>query len=352
MRPTQSTSNNALTPQLTPNPQPREDASSTELLNLLRQRLSIARTHIVAQTIMAQKDEEGNFSWVEFEPGFHSHLVKCAFSLLNAPITHSAQKQLKRAIFTFILEILNQEYEDTFFAPKCGDAKENCASHEKKRPACKHRHDKKQKQKHSCDDNKLAELPPTPKMAPLADAEASDTPPTPTSSTLPTTTLQDHTTLLAAPAILTPSLATPLSRKPQTPPPPNPCPTPTIPTPPAPLIPTQTPPIPPAMVPPPLVPAPSTPAPPQPTQTPCPYPATDYQLFVLQMNDDVDNIMLQWKEKNPGQTMKCEGSQTEKCSKPATHIKMHGPRWFPKCDVHVDSREINISHFAIPEWHL
>jgi len=300
MRPTQSTSNNALTPQLTPNPQPREDPSSIELLNLLRRRLSIARTHIVAQTIMAQKDEEGNFSWVEFEPRFHSHLVKCAFSLLNAPITHSAQKQLKKALFIFILEILNQEYEDTFFAPKC---RENCAPHEKKRLACKHRHDKKQKQKHSCDDNKLAGLPPTPKMAPLADAEVSDTPPTPTSSTLLNTTLQDHTTLLAAPAILAPSPATLLSRKPQTPPPPNPCPTPTIPTVPtlpAPLISTQTPPIPPATVPPPLVPMPSTPAPRWPTRTPRPYPATEYQLFVLQMNDDVDDIMFQWKEKTLG----------------------------------------------------
>jgi len=300
---------------------------------------------------MAQKDEKGNFSWVEFEPGFHSHLVKHAFSLLNAPITHSAQKQLKKAIFTFILEILNQEYEDTFFAPKCGDA----TSHEKKRLACKHRHDKKQQQKHSCSDNKLADLPPTPKTAPLADTEASNTPPTPTSSTLPTTTLQDHTTLLAPPAILTPSPAAPLSQEPRTPPPPLPCLAPAIPmvpTPPAPPIPTQTPPIPPATVPPPLVPVPSTPAPPRPTQTPHPYPATDYQLFVLEMNDDIDDIMFQWKRKNPGQIMKCEGSQTEKCSKPATHIKMRGPWWFPKCDVHVNSREINISHFAIPEWHL
>jgi len=49
MRPTQSTSNNAQTLQLTPNPQPREGPSSIELLNLLRRRLSIAHTHIVAQ---------------------------------------------------------------------------------------------------------------------------------------------------------------------------------------------------------------------------------------------------------------------------------------------------------------
>jgi len=64
---------------------------------------------------LALKDEAGNFSWVEFKPKFHSHLFKCAFSLLGELITSAAQRMYKKAIFVYILELLNQEGEDTFF---------------------------------------------------------------------------------------------------------------------------------------------------------------------------------------------------------------------------------------------
>jgi len=85
----------------------------------------------VAHTTIAQKDEAGNFSWVEFDPEFHSHLIKCAFSLLDGPITTPAQKMYKKSIFVFILELLNRESKDTFFALKHGDTKENRANHER-----------------------------------------------------------------------------------------------------------------------------------------------------------------------------------------------------------------------------
>jgi len=48
---------------------------------------------------MAQKDEAGKLSWVEIEAGFHSHLVKCAFSFMSAPITLSAQRMYKKSTF-------------------------------------------------------------------------------------------------------------------------------------------------------------------------------------------------------------------------------------------------------------
>src|SRR5258708_1614816 len=63
------------TPQSTPTSQPRWDPLCFELLNLLRQRMIIAQSHIVAHATMPQKDETGKFSWVKFNPGFHSHLV-------------------------------------------------------------------------------------------------------------------------------------------------------------------------------------------------------------------------------------------------------------------------------------
>ena len=102
-------------------------------LNFLRRHLTVARSHIVAHATissvprMAQKDEAGTFSWVEFDPGFHSHSVKCACSLLGARITISAQRTYKKSTFFFILELFDRESEDTFFALK-RDAKENCAN--------------------------------------------------------------------------------------------------------------------------------------------------------------------------------------------------------------------------------
>ena len=102
---------------------PCSDPSCFKLLNRLRRQLTIAHLHIIAHTTMALKDEAGNFSWVEFEPKFRSHLFKCAFSLLGELITPAAQRMYKKAIFVYILELLNQEGEDTFFTSKHGQEK-------------------------------------------------------------------------------------------------------------------------------------------------------------------------------------------------------------------------------------
>src|SRR5258708_357912 len=102
--------------------------------------MTISHSHIVAHATMAWKDEMRKFSWVEFNPGFHLHLVKHAFSLLNVPITAPAQKIFKRAIFIFILELLNKEREDDFFNFKCSSAKENCATYKRKQLTHKSMH--------------------------------------------------------------------------------------------------------------------------------------------------------------------------------------------------------------------
>ena len=168
MQTNQLSTNTMTTPQPTPNPQPREDPLSFELLNLLQRRLTIARSHIIAQTIMAQKDETGKVSWVEFIPEFHSHLVKRAFSLLSRPITPSARRMLKKAIFVFILEILNQEREVEFFALEYGDTGKNNAEQKKKRISCKHRH--VNKQEHTCKENESPEVQPS-NLTPSVNAE-------------------------------------------------------------------------------------------------------------------------------------------------------------------------------------
>ena len=95
-------------------------ASCTDFTHLLRQRLFIARQHLVTNTTMAQKDENGLFTWVEFNPIFHSQLIKRAFSLMGMPTPTPMRKLLKKAIFEFALELLNQETKNTthiFFNP-------------------------------------------------------------------------------------------------------------------------------------------------------------------------------------------------------------------------------------------
>ena len=86
----------------------------------------IAHSHILAHTNLAPKDKTDNFSWVEFDPKFRLHLFKLAFSLLGKQITPEAQKTYKKAIFTYILEILNQEVEEPPITPKSGHEKTAC----------------------------------------------------------------------------------------------------------------------------------------------------------------------------------------------------------------------------------
>ena len=108
----------AVDPQPPQTSSPRSEPSCFELLNRLRRRMIIARRHILAHIALALKDEAGNFSWVELDPKFRSHLFKLAFSLLGELITPAAQKMYKKAIFVYILEILNQEGEEPLSSPK------------------------------------------------------------------------------------------------------------------------------------------------------------------------------------------------------------------------------------------
>ena len=102
---------------------PSSDPSNLELLSCLRHQMIISCSHILAHINLALKDETDNFSWVEFDPKFRSHLFKLAFSLLGKWINQEAQKTYKKAIFIYTLEILNQEVEDPLFTPKSGREK-------------------------------------------------------------------------------------------------------------------------------------------------------------------------------------------------------------------------------------
>jgi hypothetical protein len=60
--------------------------------------------HLMANTILAQKAEDGKNFWVEFAPQFHAHLVKCAVVLVPCPLN-----KVKKVMFGYILELLNGE---------------------------------------------------------------------------------------------------------------------------------------------------------------------------------------------------------------------------------------------------
>jgi hypothetical protein len=64
----------------------------------------------VANTILAQKAEDGKIFWVEFTPQFHAHLVKCAVALVPCPLN-----KVKKMMFGYILELLNEEGPQAFF---------------------------------------------------------------------------------------------------------------------------------------------------------------------------------------------------------------------------------------------
>jgi hypothetical protein len=102
------------------------DLSVFDVLNIFCRRWFLSRAHLVANVISAQKAEDGKITWVEFSPPFHSHLVKCAVALVPRPVP-----KVKRVMFVFVLELLNQEGHEAFFKLQKGGRKANNAQKEK-----------------------------------------------------------------------------------------------------------------------------------------------------------------------------------------------------------------------------
>ena len=62
------------------------EISVFDIHNIFRRRWFLSRAILLTNVISAQKDEDGNISWVEFSPQYHSHLVKCAVTLVPHPV--------------------------------------------------------------------------------------------------------------------------------------------------------------------------------------------------------------------------------------------------------------------------
>ncbi|KAI9429828.1 hypothetical protein H4582DRAFT_2088275 [Lactarius indigo] len=130
------------------------DLSVFDILNTFHRRWFLSRPNLLANTISAQKVEDGNISWVEFSPPYHSHLVKSAVALVPHPV-HT----VKKVMFVYILEFLNREGNLAFFELQKGlGRKANNSQKEKGRLARKRsRAAKREREREAA---KAANLPP------------------------------------------------------------------------------------------------------------------------------------------------------------------------------------------------
>ena len=77
-----------------------------QVLNIFRCCWFLNRDHLIANILSAQKDESDRIFWVDFQPAFHTHLIRWALTLLP-PLCPVAKG--KCCMFVFILEILTAE---------------------------------------------------------------------------------------------------------------------------------------------------------------------------------------------------------------------------------------------------
>ena len=80
------------------------EPSVFDVLNVFRSRWFLNRDHLIANVLSAQKAEDGRYTWVDFLPPFHTHLVQRARTLLP-PLCPVAKG--KKVLFVFILKILD-----------------------------------------------------------------------------------------------------------------------------------------------------------------------------------------------------------------------------------------------------
>jgi hypothetical protein len=86
------------------------ELSIFDILNTFQCCWFLSVAHLRAQALLAQKANNGKKFWVEFAPQFHAHLVKCAVALVPQPV-----QKVKKVLFMYILELLNEEGPQAFF---------------------------------------------------------------------------------------------------------------------------------------------------------------------------------------------------------------------------------------------
>jgi hypothetical protein len=63
------------------------DHSVFNVLNIFQSQWFIHRKHLIANVLSATKDSDGQLTWVDFMPVFHTVLIKCMCTLLSSDFT-------------------------------------------------------------------------------------------------------------------------------------------------------------------------------------------------------------------------------------------------------------------------
>jgi hypothetical protein len=104
-----------------------DELSVFDILNTFHCHWFLSVDNLRANALLAQKAVDRKFSWVEFAPQFHAHLVKCAVTLVPRPIN-----KVKKVMFRYILELLNGECPQAFFDLSKGQQRAMQAQKEKR----------------------------------------------------------------------------------------------------------------------------------------------------------------------------------------------------------------------------
>jgi len=103
------------------------ELSVFDIHNIFCHHWFLSRANLLTNVISVQKDENRNISWVEFSPQYHSHLIKCAIALVSHPVS-----KVKKVMFVYILELLNEKDNLVFFNLQMGGCQVNNAQKEKR----------------------------------------------------------------------------------------------------------------------------------------------------------------------------------------------------------------------------
>jgi hypothetical protein len=123
------------------------ELSVFDILNIFCCCWFLSVDHLRANALSAQKAKNGKIFWVKFAPQFHSHLVKCAVALVPHPLL-----KVKKVMFVYILELLNQEGHQAFFDLVKGTRIATQAQKEKKCLAWKRTHAVRQESQKATDE--------------------------------------------------------------------------------------------------------------------------------------------------------------------------------------------------------
>jgi hypothetical protein len=115
----------------------RADLSCFELLAKVRRNLYLQAEKLRSMIIAATKDDSGSLTWVEFEPNYHSHLLVLAHRAVEVTLTAPAERQLRKCLFIYVLDLLNGCSGEKFFELQTGARLQNRELREKKRLARK-----------------------------------------------------------------------------------------------------------------------------------------------------------------------------------------------------------------------